>query len=187
MGEKISERKIQEKRIFVEVSGLGHPLEEDATGLIQMRYGENSACYCHLKTVLYFWSPRGQSASCQFPLYVKTNVTSIPSTSRQSCEDKMRNIVPGKCIWRGRHFQDTHGVTILYTNTPSSGASPETVLFLLVDFFPLGSHIISRLKGMLYIFPWEETRRIMSWDWAPWLGLGKLQWHKVQVLGDIAN
>lgn len=152
-----------------------------------MRYGENSVCYCHLKTVLQFWSPRGQSASCQFPLYVKTLATSILSTSQQSCEDKMSNTAPAMSIGRVRHFQDTHGVPIMYTYTPSSGASPEIVLFLLVDCLPPGSHIISRLKGMLYIFPWGETRRIMSWNWAPWLGLGKLQWHKVQVLGDIAN
>lgn len=54
-------------------------------------------------------------------------------------------------------YSQVHVVFPVYTHPPSNGASPEIVLFLPVDFLPLGSHIISRLKGMLYIFPPQEN------------------------------
>jgi hypothetical protein len=50
----------------------------------------------------------------------------------------------------------------MHTYALSTGASPEIILFLLVDFLSLGSPIISRLKDMLYTFSGEEARRIMS-------------------------
>lgn len=67
--------------------------------------------------------------------------------------------MPCKNIWRVRHSQDTHGILTRCTYTPSNGVSLEIVLFLHVDFLLLGSDIISRLKGMLHIFPQEEALR----------------------------
>ena len=59
--------------------------------LIYQKHAENLVCWCHFKTAHNFWSLRGQTASSHFPLYVKISIISIPSTSQQLCDDKMRH------------------------------------------------------------------------------------------------